>query len=118
MKLQRANAKITNLLLMAFIGEYDEASNQRKKTDKIDNFFFLSSLYSISRHPSYAGFFYWALGTQIMLGNPVSVCVFTVILWRFFRFRIKDEEVHLTYFFGKSYNDFRTRTPTLIPFIS
>ncbi|CUA69080.1 protein-S-isoprenylcysteine O-methyltransferase [Rhizoctonia solani] len=29
-------------------------------------------IYSISRHPSYAGFFYWGLGTQLVLQNPVT----------------------------------------------
>lgn len=36
------------------------------------------------RHPSYAGFFYWALGTQMMLQNPVSFIGFAILLWRFF----------------------------------
>lgn len=44
-----------------------------------------------SRHPSYAGFFYWALGTQLVLQNPLSFCVFCVLLMRFFSPRIKGE---------------------------
>jgi len=40
------------------------------------------------RHPSYAGFFAWALGTQILLGNPIGTVVFAVVLWRFFSQRI------------------------------
>lgn len=46
---------------------------------------------SFARHPSYLGFFYWALGTQIMLANPVSIVVFAVVLWRFFKYRIERE---------------------------
>ena len=41
------------------------------------------------RHPSYAGFFYWALGTQLVLQNPLSFCVYIVLLMRFFSSRIK-----------------------------
>ncbi len=41
------------------------------------------------RHPSYAGFFYWALGTQLLLQNPLSLLFFCVVLWRFFYYRIR-----------------------------
>lgn len=42
-----------------------------------------------SRHPSYTGFFYWGLGMQLTLQNPVSFAIFMVVLWRFFNARIK-----------------------------
>ena len=41
------------------------------------------------RHPSYAGFFYWALGTQLVLQNSVSFTIFAILLWRFFYYRIR-----------------------------
>lgn len=41
------------------------------------------------RHPSYAGFFYWALGTQLVLQNPISFLGFLIVLWRFFSQRIR-----------------------------
>ncbi|CAE6519839.1 unnamed protein product, partial [Rhizoctonia solani] len=46
-------------------------------------------IYSISRHPSYAGFFYWGLGTQLVLQNPVTFVLYLALLWRFFSTRIK-----------------------------
>lgn len=46
-------------------------------------------IYQYSRHPSYAAFFYWAVGTQILLGNPISAVGFAIILYRFFSTRIK-----------------------------
>jgi protein-S-isoprenylcysteine O-methyltransferase len=46
-------------------------------------------VYKWSRHPSYAGFFYWALGTQLVLQNPFSFFVFWALLMRFFSSRIK-----------------------------
>lgn len=48
-----------------------------------------SGIYAWSRHPSYFAFFYWALGTQIFIGNPVSFVAFFVILYRFFSGRIR-----------------------------
>lgn len=60
-------------------------------------------VYSFSRHPGYFGFFWWALGTQILLSNPVSLLLFSVVLWRFFNERISAEETYLIRFFGDDY---------------
>ncbi|VVT56572.1 uncharacterized protein SAPINGB_P005157 [Magnusiomyces paraingens] len=76
-----------------------------------------TGVYSVSRHPSYAGFFFWALGTQILLLNPISLILFLSLLWPFFNDRIQDEEQYLVCFFGNDYVEYRKRTPTLIPFI-
>jgi protein-S-isoprenylcysteine O-methyltransferase Ste14 len=48
-------------------------------------------IHSYMRHPSYFGFFYWALGTQLLLCNPVSAVAFSIFLWRFFNHRIRGE---------------------------
>ena len=48
-----------------------------------------SGVYSWSRHPSYLAFFWWAVGTQIMLGNPLATAGFAVVTWRFFSRRIQ-----------------------------
>lgn len=50
-----------------------------------------SGLYRFSRHPSYFGFFWWGLGTQLVLGNVVCFVGYAVVLWRFFSTRIKRE---------------------------
>ncbi|TFK75802.1 ICMT-domain-containing protein [Pluteus cervinus] len=74
-------------------------------------------VYAWCRHPSYAGFFYWALGTQLVLQNPLSFIAFTVILWRFFYHRTRGEEGALINFFGDEYVNYRRRVGTKIPFI-
>jgi len=74
-------------------------------------------VYAYFRHPSYAGFFYWSLGTQLALQNPVSFVVFFLILWRFFSSRIKVEERALVLFFGEEYKSYRRRVSTRIPFV-
>ena len=48
-------------------------------------------VYALLRHPSYFGFFWWGLGTQIVLGNAVCLAGYAVVLWRFFRRRIESE---------------------------
>ncbi|KAL9098392.1 MAG: hypothetical protein Q9163_005942, partial [Psora crenata] len=46
-------------------------------------------VYAYLRHPSYFGFFWWGLGTQVVLGNWVCLAGYTVVLWRFFARRIE-----------------------------
>ncbi|KAH0548239.1 hypothetical protein GP486_008052 [Trichoglossum hirsutum] len=41
------------------------------------------------RHPSYFGFFWWGIGTQLLLGNIVCLAGFIFVLWRFFKGRIR-----------------------------
>jgi len=94
---------------------------------------FPNAICSWFRHPSYAGFFYWALGTQLVLQNPLSFCVYCVLLMRFFSSRIRGEplplhigillkviiaeERALISFFGDEYVAYRKRVGTRIPFI-
>ncbi|KAF8424536.1 S-isoprenylcysteine O-methyltransferase [Tirmania nivea] len=74
-------------------------------------------VYSWLRHPSYYGFFWWGLGTQLMLANPVCFLGYAVVLWKFFHDRIKFEERHLVDFFGEEYITYRAATMVGIPFI-
>ncbi|KAK9452019.1 Isoprenylcysteine carboxyl methyltransferase family-domain-containing protein, partial [Limtongia smithiae] len=76
-----------------------------------------SGVYSVSRHPSYLGYFWWAIGTQLLLLNPLSTLVFACVLQRFFNSRIAGEEKYLQQFFGAEYIDYKKSTPTWIPFI-
>lgn len=45
-------------------------------------------IYGLLRHPSYFGFWWWGLGTQVILGNGVCLVGYAIVLWRFFRDRI------------------------------
>ncbi|CAI9551219.1 unnamed protein product [Staurois parvus] len=51
-----------------------------------------SGVYSWFRHPSYVGWFYWSIGTQVLLCNPVCLVGYTLASWRFFRERVEEEE--------------------------
>ncbi|KAJ5020555.1 Isoprenylcysteine carboxyl methyltransferase family-domain-containing protein [Bipolaris maydis] len=67
-------------------------------------------LYHYFRHPSYFGFFWWGIGTQIMLGNAFCFLAYTAVLWSFFKRRIFHEEKHLLEFFGNDYREYKART--------
>lgn len=48
-----------------------------------------SGLYAYLRHPSYFGFFWWGLGTQLILGNGICFVGYALVLWQFFSSRIR-----------------------------
>ena len=73
--------------------------------------------YRYSRHPGYAGWFAWAVGTQIVLLTPVCTVAYAVVAWRFFYERIAYEEQTLREMFGDDYTRYARRTPVGIPFL-
>ncbi|XP_038189763.1 protein-S-isoprenylcysteine O-methyltransferase isoform X1 [Arvicola amphibius] len=76
-----------------------------------------SGVYAWFRHPSYVGWFYWSIGTQVMLCNPICGVVYALTVWRFFRDRTEEEEISLIHFFGEEYLEYKKRVPTGLPFI-
>ncbi|KAL8841445.1 MAG: hypothetical protein Q9170_000908 [Blastenia crenularia] len=75
-------------------------------------------IYRWLRHPAYFGFFWWGLGTQIIMGNEGCLIGYSVVLWRFFKYRIEKEENLLIGFFGEDYVQYREQTAIGIPLIS
>ena len=59
-----------------------------------------TGVYAYFRHPSYFGWSVWALGTQLVLGNPVSLVFYAFAAYAFFKDRIPYEEYKLAEFFG------------------
>lgn len=75
-------------------------------------------IYSILRHPSYFGWFYWSIGTQVFLCNPICTVLYTFASWTFFSNRIPYEESLLLKFYKHQYDDYMKQTIIGIPFIS
>lgn len=76
-----------------------------------------NGVYLFFRHPSYFGFFWWAMGTQLLLLNPITSVAFAYVLHGFFSKRIPFEERHLIDFFGDEYIKYRKSVKIWIPFI-
>lgn len=76
-----------------------------------------SGVYAWFRHPSYVGWFYWSIGTQVMLCNPICGVGYALTVWRFFRDRTEEEEISLIHFFGEEYLEYKKQVPTGLPFI-
>lgn len=88
---------------------------QRRRRD--DHVLVTTGIYSRLRHPSYFGFFWWALGTQMVLGNVVCFFLWGATLWHFFSSRVRAEEELLVNFFGNDYVEYRKRVGTKIPLV-
>lgn len=88
-----------------------------QRSQRADHVLVTTGIYGHVRHPAYFGFFWWGLGTQLVLGNPVCFVAYALVLWRFFSARIRDEESFLVSFYKKDYVEYRKRVPTRIPFI-
>ena len=69
-----------------------------------------NGVYKLFRHPSYVGFYLWAIGTQIMMCNVICSVGFTIALYVFFKERIEEEEIYLIAFFGEEYLNYRKET--------
>jgi protein-S-isoprenylcysteine O-methyltransferase len=57
-------------------------------TKRADHVLVTDGVYAFSRHPSYFGFFWWGLGTQVLLGNRICFVLYAIVLWKFFHHRI------------------------------
>lgn len=74
-------------------------------------------VYNWFRHPSYVGWFYWSIGTQLLLSNPICLIGYTMATWRFFRDRVEEEEMTLLAFFGSQYFEYQQRVGTGLPLV-
>ncbi|CDJ60332.1 isoprenylcysteine carboxylmethyltransferase, putative [Eimeria maxima] len=84
---------------------------RRKKTEK--HRLCVHGVYSKCRHPAYAGWFWWAVGSQIVLLNVICCCLFSVVSFVFFLERISFEEKQLIKLFGRDYEVYRHRVRTI-----
>jgi len=73
-------------------------------------------IYFYFRHPSYVGFFYWSIGTQFILCNPLNILFYSFASWKFFKSRIPYEEETLKLHF-MDYLVYMRKTWIGIPFI-
>ena len=88
---------------------------QRQK--KSNHVLITHGVYSVFRHPSYVGWFYWSVGTQLLLLCPFTTIAYAVTAWYFFMKRIPYEEGTLVRYFGDDYKRYIKTTWIGIPFI-
>lgn len=84
---------------------------------RVNHVLVTNGVYSLVRHPGYAGWFIWCIGTQVLLCNPICVVLYAITAWFFFKERIFYEERLLLQFFGDHYRVYQKNVPLGIPFI-
>lgn len=95
-----------------------ESFNHLIQTYKKENHVLIThGIYSILRHPSYVGFYYWSIALQLLLGNAAHAILFSVVSWMFFKRRIPFEEESLCAHFPHEYPAYVARTWMGIPFL-
>jgi len=92
-------------------------SHQIMEQKRDDHELVTSGIYAYLRHPSYFGWFYWSIGTQILLCNPICVVCYAYASWSFFSARIPFEEELLVKFYKQQYMDYASKTQIGIPFM-
>ena len=92
-------------------------THQVQAVKRSDHTLVTTGVYSFFRHPSYVGWFYWSIGTQLLILNPICTVGYAIVSWKFFNARITDEEKLLWCFFGDQYTQYKERVGTGIPFI-
>ncbi|CAF1002720.1 unnamed protein product [Brachionus calyciflorus] len=88
-----------------------------QETRQKDHVLVTKGVYRLVRHPSYFGWFYWSIGTQILLANPICTVLYTIVTWKFFKARIIFEEYYLIRFFGAQYIQYQKKVMSGIPFV-
>lgn len=88
------------------------ASFSHNIKDTLDNGHELvkEGVYGLCRHPSYLGFFAFAIGGQVVLGNFFSMVLFFIILQKFFRERVIIEEAILIKRYPIEYPEYKKKT--------
>jgi len=102
-------------LSMFTAGEHFHHSIRFKREEK--HKLVTHGIYAYSRHPSYFGWFWWAVCMPVMLGNPLCIIGYALKAHMFFVDRIEMEEETLIEFFGQDYINYRNTVPVGIPFI-
>ncbi len=95
-----------------------ESFNHLIQTCKKENHILVTDgVYKYLRHPSYVGFYYWSIATQLVLNNWFSTILFAAASLMFFRRRIPYEEESLLEHFPDEYEAYASTTYVGIPFI-
>lgn len=103
---------------LAMITALDLFNHQVQRERQEDHRLVTTGVYSLVRHPSYTGFFFWFVGLQLMAHNFLVGCAGAFVLYRFFSKRIAYEEFYLTNFFGQKYTEYKRHTLSGIPFVA
>ena len=115
-------------LVMVVLGEFlrkgallsarGNFTHTMQQTHRKEHVLVTDGAYRLFRHPGYLGWWVWAVGTQVLMLNPLCSVLFFVLCRRFFSARVRAEEALLRRFFGADYEDYAACTPRWMPLSS
>ena len=73
--------------------------------------------YRLVRHPGYLGSLMFWFGSGLALHNWLSTLLVTAMMWGIYAYRIRAEEDMLLARLGQPYEEYRSRSQKLIPFV-
>jgi protein-S-isoprenylcysteine O-methyltransferase Ste14 len=83
---------------------------------RVDHTLIRTGPYSLVRHPIYTGILFGIVGTAIIIGDPLGLIVFFLILVVYL-WKIRMEEMYLQEEFGEDYARYKKEVPALIPLL-
>ncbi|VDO03791.1 unnamed protein product [Rodentolepis nana] len=101
----------------AMLTAADNFNHYIEYTPRKDHHLVRSGIYAFCRHPAYSGWFFWSVGTQILLVNPLCSILYPITAYVFFKSRVNAEERSLLVFFGDDYRAYQREVSTGLPFI-
>ena len=88
-----------------------------RKGKKHEQTLVTNGIYRWLRHPSYIGFLFWAIGTQLVLCNVFALLGCAIFVTSSIAGKIRDEERYLTRMYGNDYLKYKARVSLLIPVV-
>eukprot|EP00457_Paulinella_chromatophora_P007414 gb/GEZN01007437.1/.p1 GENE.gb/GEZN01007437.1/~~gb/GEZN01007437.1/.p1 ORF type:complete len:413 (-),score=30.76 gb/GEZN01007437.1/:299-1414(-) len=82
---------------------------------RLDFQFVTKSIYRYIRHPGYASYFWFCVGLELILLNPVSLLLHIYVLIEWFTRQCDHEEGHMMRNYGERYLQYHRRTFSGIP---
>ena len=92
--------------ILAFFTAKKNFTHKISRKKKQTHVLITHGVYKYLRHPSYTGFFYYTIFSLIMIGNFASAIILLIVMVKFFRARLEDEEYYLFQFFGERYRNY------------
>jgi protein-S-isoprenylcysteine O-methyltransferase Ste14 len=83
---------------------------------RVDHKLIRTGPYNLVRHPIYTGILFGVAGTAIIIGEPLGLIAFFLILVVYL-WKIRMEEKYLQEEFGEDYARYKKEVPALIPLL-
>jgi len=101
----------------AMINLVSNLETQKKDSEVEKPQLITSGMFQVLRHPIFFGVYWWNVGSQMVLFNPVSFLVHSFVGWFYFsRYLIPREEKELHQLYPDQYPIYRKRTGVGIPY--